>query len=718
MASRPLKTSEYHFEAGHGQNNAGSRRQASQTPQQRPKSVSIKESDFPVKKVFTRHPKEVECFRKSKYFTDLKLKHVKLFMDGGQVVIAGPDEKSIKPIKQKVEEQFGKIKSATSRVTKSMASLLTMEDVMSFIDLKLDIPKISVAWGIDVVLTEDNLIVYALSEKDASEKLKQIKGCIKEIRFSMEESQSEKNQNLIKSNSSRLITSSTTDRKELVVYTTQDIHDQYFQKANAGNKSAKERKSQAPNPNQQGSTNSAKSIAAGSGGTGNTRNTSASQPDTREKNKKSAGSSKDNYDENGDPIPDYDPVNKASDKKFIKVPLKIESAKIKYLEKYECKKLDGICGKYDVSCEGTTKMDLSRKQANIASAEQELYSLAEKFTVMDGFSSAGKPVIGECILQEWEGLKKDKKCMIVVEPCHKPVLKSGWIAKTDNQLNILFMSGTLNTIEADIILCPVNKELVPIGFDSEALMGEEKQSIKVLVEQGSILDYDTKVDVLVNSVGALLDLSNGIVSKKLLKIAGNVVQDECNKTYKKGINIGEIAITSPGNMKCKKIFHVALYVYWVSDGNISVEILKNIMIRCMNEAEERKMTSIAFPALGTGKLGYPPCFVAKTMFAAVDDYERTNPTYLKQVYIVLFGDTDVLQHFKNIDKWRKDNGKERMEYDIPPKHLVYIPRDFETRVTVADMEYYSSLKYKDLKVVVAETGNQAYLKDTLFLKRF
>lgn len=38
-------------------------------------------------------------------------------------------------------------------------------------------------------------------------------------------------------------------------------------------------------------------------------------------------------------------------------------------------------------------------------------------------------------------------------------------------MNILLMSGTLNSIKADIILCPVNKELEPIVFDSEVLLG-------------------------------------------------------------------------------------------------------------------------------------------------------------------------------------------------------------------------------------------------------
>lgn len=111
------------------------------------------------------------------------------------------------------------------------------------------------------------------------------------------------------------------------------------------------------------------------------------------------------------------------------------------------------------------------KKENVSSAEQEIYNLAEKFTVMGGFTYAGKPVIGGLVKQKWERLEQDNTCMIMFEPCHKPVLKSGWIAKTDNQLNILFMSGKLNSIEADIILCPVNKELEAIGLDSVGLMG-------------------------------------------------------------------------------------------------------------------------------------------------------------------------------------------------------------------------------------------------------
>lgn len=62
------------------------------------------------------------------------------------------------------------------------------------------------------------------------------------------------------------------------------------------------------------------------------------------------------------------------------------------------------------------------------------------------------------------------------------------------------------------------------------------------------------------------------MSKQLVKEAGKSVQEECRKFYKNGINIGDIAITSAGDKIFKWIFHVALYTYWVNDGNISAEV--------------------------------------------------------------------------------------------------------------------------------------------------
>jgi O-acetyl-ADP-ribose deacetylase (regulator of RNase III) len=47
----------------------------------------------------------------------------------------------------------------------------------------------------------------------------------------------------------------------------------------------------------------------------------------------------------------------------------------------------------------------------------------------------------------------------------------------------------------------------------------------------------------------------------LLSAAGDVIQAECEQNYPNGIQDGEIAITSGGQLSCKAIYHGALSKY-------------------------------------------------------------------------------------------------------------------------------------------------------------
>lgn len=65
-------------------------------------------------------------------------------------------------------------------------------------------------------------------------------------------------------------------------------------------------------------------------------------------------------------------------------------------------------------------------------------------------------------------------------------------------------------------------------------------------------------------------------------------------------------------------------------------MLKLFVSRCMIEAEHRQYTSIAFPAMGSSLLVFPPILVAKVMFKAVEKFgEAQNPQHLKPVDFVL-----------------------------------------------------------------------------------
>ena len=60
------------------------------------------------------------------------------------------------------------------------------------------------------------------------------------------------------------------------------------------------------------------------------------------------------------------------------------------------------------------------------------------------------------------------------------------------------------------------------------------------------------------------------------------------------------------------------------------------MRNCLYQAERLNIKSIAFPALGTGKLSYPGRDVAQAMFDAVDEFkkEAVNPGIRKIYFIV------------------------------------------------------------------------------------
>lgn len=58
---------------------------------------------------------------------------------------------------------------------------------------------------------------------------------------------------------------------------------------------------------------------------------------------------------------------------------------------------------------------------------------------------------------------------------------------------------------------------------------------------------------------------------------------------------------------------------------------------CLSLAETKKLKSIAFPALGTGNLGYPANVVAAKLFDTVEKYLSKNPNgSLEEVRFVIY----------------------------------------------------------------------------------
>ena len=66
-------------------------------------------------------------------------------------------------------------------------------------------------------------------------------------------------------------------------------------------------------------------------------------------------------------------------------------------------------------------------------------------------------------------------------------------------------------------------------------------------------------------------------------------------------------------------------------------MLKSYVSICLDMGHKAGMTSIAFPALGTGQLGYPRDQVASAMFEEVRNFSQSNrTTSLKEVRFSVF----------------------------------------------------------------------------------
>ncbi|XP_053407780.1 protein mono-ADP-ribosyltransferase PARP14-like isoform X2 [Mercenaria mercenaria] len=146
-----------------------------------------------------------------------------------------------------------------------------------------------------------------------------------------------------------------------------------------------------------------------------------------------------------------------------------------------------------------------------------------------------------------------------------------------------------------------------------------------------------KVDVIVNTTAKNLDLKNGAVSSSLLKFGGQNLQVEVSTNYPDGINFGEIAVSAGHNLKCSQVFHTTLSNYDANNATACCDALHKLVTSCLAEAQRQNQTSIAFPAIGTGNLGFPKDIVAREMFKAVSKFSAANPNpSVKDVRFIVY----------------------------------------------------------------------------------
>jgi argininosuccinate lyase/8-oxo-dGTP diphosphatase len=154
------------------------------------------------------------------------------------------------------------------------------------------------------------------------------------------------------------------------------------------------------------------------------------------------------------------------------------------------------------------------------------------------------------------------------------------------------------------------------------------KNTEITIVLGDITEL--KVDAIVNAANNKLVMGGGVAGA-IRKKGGKVIEDEA---VKKGpISIGEAIFTSAGNLPAKYVIHAATMGMDFKTDEIKI---RDACRNSLEVAQELKIKSIAFPALGCGVGGFSLLASAKIMAQEVYRHLREEKSGLKEIIFCLY----------------------------------------------------------------------------------
>jgi O-acetyl-ADP-ribose deacetylase (regulator of RNase III) len=123
-------------------------------------------------------------------------------------------------------------------------------------------------------------------------------------------------------------------------------------------------------------------------------------------------------------------------------------------------------------------------------------------------------------------------------------------------------------------------------------------------------------DAVVSSDDNYLSMGGG-VSYALLTAGGESIRVEARKHIP--LKIGDVVVTSAGNLPAKYIFH-AVTIDYTKMISASEDSIRSATLKSMQLADTLGVKTIAFPALGTGVASFPFQLAAEIMTRTITEY--------------------------------------------------------------------------------------------------
>ena len=150
---------------------------------------------------------------------------------------------------------------------------------------------------------------------------------------------------------------------------------------------------------------------------------------------------------------------------------------------------------------------------------------------------------------------------------------------------------------------------------------------EISILQGDIADQHT--DAIVNAANNHLWMGAGVAGA-IKRKGGSEIEQEA--MAKGPIGVGEVVLTGAGALKAKHVIHAAVMG---QDLHTTAEFITQATQASLTLAEQNELSSISFPALGTGVGGFSMHHCASVMIGVAIEF-LVAANYLRLVQFVLF----------------------------------------------------------------------------------
>lgn len=150
----------------------------------------------------------------------------------------------------------------------------------------------------------------------------------------------------------------------------------------------------------------------------------------------------------------------------------------------------------------------------------------------------------------------------------------------------------------------------------------------VSIQLGDITDAE--VDAIVNAANSQLLMGTGVAGAMKRK-GGTVIEEDAVRQGP--IEVGEAVLSVAGNLPATHVIHAATMG---PDLKTDPAYIAAATKSSLALVEKHKLTSIAFPALGSGAGGVPPSQSAEAMLGALAEHLKSGKSSLQKVQFILY----------------------------------------------------------------------------------